>query len=376
MTTAEHYDIAVVGGGMVGSAIAYGLAKRGARVVVLDQGDNALRSARVNFGLVWLQSKGDGMPAYARWTRRSADLWGAFAAELIDTTGISPEHEQRGGLAYCLGENGFEARRVTILRLHNQSGREVYGLELLERAALERLMPGVRFGPDVTGAAFCPHDGCANPLRLLRALHAAMQRHGAAYRPDAPARAVRPDGEGFTADTPAGPIRATKLVLAAGHGTPALADALGLRVPMRAERGQIMVTERVQPYVPLPANGIRQTADGTILLGTTHEDVGMITDTTLAGEATIAANAVRIMPDLARARVVRAWAGLRVLSPDGFPVYHQSERYPGAYAAICHSGVTLAAVHANDLAEAILAERLPDTLRPFAPERFDVPQAA
>ncbi|GGG25230.1 FAD-dependent oxidoreductase [Caldovatus sediminis] len=376
MAGAEHHDIAVVGGGMVGSAIAYGLARRGARVVVLDQGDGALRSARVNFGLVWVQSKGDGMPAYARWTRRSADLWGAFAAELAEATGISPEHERRGGLAYCLGEEGFEARRTTILRLHNQAGPEVYGLELLERAALERLMPGVRFGPEVTGAAFCPHDGCANPLRLLRALHAALRRHGAAYRPDAPARAVRPDGEGFTADTPAGPIRAAKLVLAAGHGTPALAGALGLRAPLRAERGQVMVTERVQPCIPLPANGIRQTADGTILLGTTHEDAGMDTGTTLAGEAAIAANAVRVMPGLARARVVRAWAGLRVLSPDGFPVYHRSARFPGAYAAICHSGVTLAAVHANDLAEAILAERLPDTLRPFAPERFDVPQAA
>lgn len=374
---AADYDIAVVGGGMVGSAIGYGLAKRGARVVVLDEGDAAIRSARVNFGLVWVQSKGDGMPAYARWTRRSADLWDVFAAELTEATGISPEHEHRGGLAYCLGEDGFEARRTAILRLHNQAGPEVYGLEMLERPALERMLPGLRLGPEVTGASYCPHDGCANPLLLLRALHAALQRAGGAYRPDAPARAVRPDGAGFTIDTPAGPVRAAKLVLAAGHGTPALADPLGLRVPMRGQRGQILVTERLQPFLPLPSNGLRQTADGTVLLGAAHEDgVGIDTGTTLAGEAWLAAAALRVLPDLARVRFVRAWAGLRILSPDGCPVYHRSEVHPGAYAAICHSGVTLAAVHANDLAEAIVADRLPDALRPFAPERFDVPQAA
>jgi glycine/D-amino acid oxidase-like deaminating enzyme len=178
---------------------------------------------------------------------------------------------------------------------------------------------------------------------------------------------VRPDGAGFTIDTPAGPVRAAKLVLAAGHGTPALADPLGLRVPMRGQRGQILVTERLQPFLPLPSNGLRQTADGTVLLGATHEDdVGMDTGTTLAGEAWLAAAALRVLPDLARVRFVRAWAGLRILSPDGCPVYHRSEVHPGAYAAICHSGVTLAAVHANDLAEAILADRLPDALRPGA----------
>jgi glycine/D-amino acid oxidase-like deaminating enzyme len=75
-------------------------------------------------------------------------------------------------------------------------------------------------------------------------------------------------------------------------------------------------------------------------------------------------------------RLVRAWAGLRVLAPDSFPVYQQSSLYPSAYAAFCHSGVTLAAAHAEELAPALLADRLPETLAPFKPERFDVPQAA
>ena len=69
---AAGYDALVVGGGLVGSSVAFGLAERGLRVAVLDEGDRAQRAARTNFGLVWVQTKGDGMPAYMRWTRRSA----------------------------------------------------------------------------------------------------------------------------------------------------------------------------------------------------------------------------------------------------------------------------------------------------------------
>jgi len=64
-------DVAVVGGGLVGAAIAWGLARAGTRVVVLDEGDVAFRASRGNFALVWVQSKGLGMPEYAAWTKLS-----------------------------------------------------------------------------------------------------------------------------------------------------------------------------------------------------------------------------------------------------------------------------------------------------------------
>lgn len=371
------YDFVVVGGGVVGSAIGFGLARRGARVAILDQGDAALRSSRVNFGLVWLQSKGDGMPDYGRWTRRSADLWTAFAGEIQDLSGIDPEHQQQGGVSFCLGEAEFEQRRTTILRMHNQVEPWVYETRMIDRREVEALFPGVRFGPEVVGASFCPHDGVSNPLRLLQSLHGALKRTGIAYRPDAPAQAIRRDGRGFAIDTPAGEFRAGKVVIAAGHGTTRLAATLGLEAPIVPERGQLVVTERVAPILPIPASGVRQTRDGTIMIGTTHEHApDLTTRATTANAVDIAARAVRVIPDLARLRIVRSWLGLRVLSPDGFPVYQESETHPGAYVAICHSGNTLAAVHANDLADAFLAHRLPDTLASFHPRRFHVPKAA
>ena len=65
-------DVLVLGGGLVGSAVAYGLACEGAKVAVLDQGDGGFRASRGNFGLVWIQGKGYGLTPYAGWSRNSA----------------------------------------------------------------------------------------------------------------------------------------------------------------------------------------------------------------------------------------------------------------------------------------------------------------
>jgi len=69
------YDIVVIGGGLVGAAIAYGVAAGQRRVAMVDEGDVAYRAARGNFGLIWVQGKGMGLPAYAAWTRLSARRW-------------------------------------------------------------------------------------------------------------------------------------------------------------------------------------------------------------------------------------------------------------------------------------------------------------
>lgn len=344
----------MIGGGVVGSAIAYGLARRGEKPLVLDGGDASIRSSRVNFGLVWLHSKGDGMPAYGFWTRRSADLWQQFANELESETGVSTHYVKSGGVNYCLSEAEFASRTEMLQRMRDQAEDDPYEARMIDRVELQQLMPRAQFGPDVMGASFGPHDGTCSPLYLLHALHAGLNKHGADYRADSEVTAVKPvSGGRFEVHTGCGMVSTPKVVLAAGHGCNALEEALGFDVEIIAERGQILVTERAAPMGILPANGVRQTAEGTVLIGSTTENSGFDVSTTPHAGATMVRRALRIFPALAGVRIVRTWAGLRTLTRDGCPVYEQSARFPGAFIATCHSGVTLAAVHANDLADAI-----------------------
>lgn len=368
--TRDSAEVVVIGGGVVGSAIAYGLARRGAKPVVLDEGDDAFRASRVNFGLVWLHSKGDGMAAYGFWTRRSCDIWQQFADDIRDDTGVNTHYLKSGGLNYCLSEAEFETRSEMIRRMREQADKDPYEARMIDRAELQRLMPRARFGHEVLGASYGPHDGTCSPLNLLHALHAGLKKHGADYRPNTPALAVQPLAQGFEVRTTTGTITTPKVVLAAGHGSMALEKALGFDVEIIAERGQIIVTERVAPMGLLPANGVRQTAEGTLLIGSTTEDVGFDISTTPKAGATMVRRAVRVFPALGGVRIVRTWAGLRTLTKDECPVYEESERYPGAFIATCHSGVTLAAVHANVLADAIHHGKLTPEIEAFHGRRL------
>src|ERR1700690_3990093 len=120
------YEAALAGGGLVGSAIAWGLGRLGKTVAVLDEGDIAKRASRANFALVWVQSKGLGMPAYTGWTMRASKTWSGLAAELKEQTGLDVCLQQNGGFHLTLGDDEFERRGQLVTRMHNQAGSADY----------------------------------------------------------------------------------------------------------------------------------------------------------------------------------------------------------------------------------------------------------
>ncbi len=367
----ETADVIVIGGGMVGAAAAYGLAGKGLEVLMLDEGDDAFRAARGNFGLVWVQTKGLGLQRYQEWSQESAARYAGLAAELADLTGIDIHHERPGGVILSLGDAEWEAQKRLNDTMAEQGGG--YHARMVERGELERLVPGVRFGQEVVGGSFSEQDGHCGPLYLLRALHAGFAARGGRYRPGARVRRIH---KGFRVETEAGEFAAPKLLLAAGNGIPPLAAQVGLHVPTVPERGQVLVTERVERFLPMPMGNMRQTAEGAVMLGATQESVGFDTGTTLDAARGLAARAVRALPALASLRVLRNWGALRVIPPDRCPIYDESETHPGAFVATMHSGVTLAAVHAARLPDWIAEGREPENFEAFSARRFDVPAAA
>jgi glycine/D-amino acid oxidase-like deaminating enzyme len=368
------HDVAVIGGGLVGAATAYGLAREGARVLILDEGDIAHRASRGNFALVWVQSKGLGMAEYAAWSKASSDRWATLAEILQDNTGIDVSHHRPGGFMLCLSLEELQGRIAAMRRLHNQPEMVNYPYEILDHEETKRRLPAI--GPDVVGSVYCPLDGHVNSLRLFRSLHVGLQKLGVDYRPNSAVENIRPDGGGFVVQGPWGEVSVGKVVLAAGLGNARLGPMVGLNAPVKPSKGQVLVTERAAPFLNYPIATVRQTDEGSVMIGDSQEDLGFDTVVTSPVVSLMAHRAMRMFPLLAKLNVVRTWSALRVMSPDGFPIYDQSESCPGAFVVTCHSGVTLAANHVLRLSKDIMAGALPEDLAPFSTRRFDVPAAA
>jgi glycine/D-amino acid oxidase-like deaminating enzyme len=369
---ANEFDFAVVGGGLVGMAIAWGLSNRGRRVVVLDEGDLAYRASRGNFALVWVQSKGGGLSDYALWTMQSSQNWPQFAQALKLHSDLDVCFANPGGLHVLLSEREVENRANALKRLHNQPGMKTFAYEILDHAKTKKLLPQI--GPDVAGASFCALDGHVNALRLLRALHVAFQRLGGSYRANQAVERIAPGTGEFRLRSSDAEVAAERVVLAAGLGNTRLAPMVGLDAPVRPQRGQIIVTEKVAPFMDYVVHTIRQTDEGSVMISDSVEEAGY--DLGVGSEvlAVMADRAVRMFPLLARLNVVRCWAALRVMPKDGFPIYDQSQSCPGAFLATCHSGVTLAANHALVLPPLIDARDL-GPVQAFSAQRFHVPTA-
>lgn len=366
-----EYEFAVIGGGLVGSAIGWGLARLGQRVAVLDEGDVAWRASRGNFALVWVQGKGLGMPAYATWTRRSSDAWTGLATALNEESAIDVAFLRPGGFALSLSEAELEARANAMQRLHNQPDTTPYPYEVLNHDQLRNMLPAI--GPDVAGGIFSPLDGHCNSLLLLRALQTGLQRNGGAWLGAHIVSRIEHRHGIFALATSSGEVRADRIVLAAGNANAHLAPMVGLSAPVRPQRGQVIVTERAEPFLQHPTLSIRQTGEGTVMVGSSAEESGFDDQVGMPVLAAIAARAIRTFPALGRLNIVRTWAALRVMSPDGFPIYAQSATHPGAFLATCHSGVTLAANHALFLPPLLVQNSLGAVLADFSPARFDVP---
>ena len=362
-------EYAIIGGGVVGLSVAWGLLKRGKRVTVIDGDDGSFRASRGNFGLVWVQSKGMNQPRYAQWSQQSAAIWADFAAELGQNTGKTVPLEQKGGYDFHFSEETLAATVEKYEVLKAQLGGD-YPYEVLGHNTLRKEEPHI--GPKVVGAILHHQDGHANPLRLLMALAADVRRMGGLVLSGKMVTDVT-KLDGFQiACTDGTTIVASKVILSAGLGAAQLGPKLGFKAPVRAQRGQVLITEKLPQMINRPSLIARQVDEGGIQIGATNEEVGLDDRVTQSGISGLAAEAIAAYPALAKAQLVRSWGALRVLSPDGLPIYQESPEMPGAYLVTCHSGITLAAAHARFLPDWLEGTDAAPDLEVFSEARFSV----
>ena len=363
----QEQDIIVVGGGIAGSALAYGLAGRRGRIMVLDAPTETNKASRANVGLIWCQSKFLHLPEYAKWGFMSSELYPKLHRELETVSGRTIPARFEGGLIPVLGADDYQNRKEYVEKLRAALGG--YRGGMIDRAGLERKLPKISWGPEVCGAAWCEDDGLIDPLALLRAFRTALPRLGVDFRQTL-VFDVRPHKGGYRVTTQSGIFDAERIVLAAGLANRRFARFALPSLPVCPDKGSVLLVERMPCVMPIPVLGVTQTFGGTTIIGFRHERAGHDTRVIPADVAGEGRWAVRVWPELGRKRVIRAWSGLRVMPEDSMAIYSRLPGHPNATLVNTHSAVTMAAAHARLLPGFLLGGDLPETARGMTLARF------
>ena len=357
----KTYDVGIIGGGIVGTAIAFGELLRGKSVVVLDGSNDDRKASFANFGLVWVQGKGVDMPDYQLLTRKSLELWPDFVERLETISGISIEHEQEGGLTLCFSDEEYEERPKQLEKLQKALGFET-DWEMIGRNETQKRIGDMALGPKVVGASYSHRDGTVNPLLLSRALIIAIDRLGGKYVRNNQVTSLNEKLDSWEILSLNNSVTVGSVFVAAGLGTKKIVENIGVNLPISADKGQILVSERLPKSMYLPARGIRQTPNGSFLFGGTKEG-DRDRRSTIAAALKIAKRAIDVFPELKHVKIVRQWAGHRIITPDGYPIYEQPRK--NLSIAVCHSGITLAALHSSDWTDD------PKIFQQFSKSRFE-----
>jgi len=370
-------QVLIVGGGVIGLSGACALAAEGHDVQLVERETPGQRASWVAAGLLTPSSPWKYPQGLVDLCFRSEELYPAFAAELLEHTGVDIEHE----LAGMLYPEGAGLSAATVADENRRRAAMGFRSEHLDRARLDALQPGL--APAVTGAGWQPRSARVRPPRLMAALRRRARDLGVLVTNGCPVRALVRGPRGIRGVlTESGQLlEAERVILAAGSWSGRIALTLGLEVEVRPVRGQILLL-RGPPGLLGPTLNNGETylvprRDGRILVGSTMEDAGFDDWATPDVIARLRAAACALLPAAAELEVETWWAGLRPATPDRLPYLGQVPDVPGLLLATGHyrNGILLAPVTAAVLAD-LLAGRAPCVdIAPYAPRPID-PAAA
>jgi D-amino-acid dehydrogenase len=401
-------DVVIVGGGAIGTTCALELSRRGAGVLLLEQGSGLAAGcsagnaglicpshstplanpASVRNGLRWMM-KPDS-PFYLK-PRLAALPWlGRFllaarraeaGTDIIRTLSLA-SLELHARLAEEI-DTGFERRGVlnvyaseeTLAAGRSEAERSGLRFEALERQQALELEPAL--SGRTVGAVYYPDEAHCDPLRFVRAVGDAAAGAGADIRTGVKARRLRRLDGRLAVETSEGELRPETVVLPAGAWTGRLARAVGVYCPLEGGKGYHVDLEAAQgdPRIPTwlqESWAIATPLPGRLRLAGTLELAGLDLSIDRARADAVRRGGERGLRGLEGRRVLDVWAGLRPCTPDGLPVIGRPESLPGLVLATGHAmkGVSLAPVTGRLVAQLIAGDAPDHDLAPLRPDRF------
>ncbi len=362
------FDVAIVGGGVIGAACARTAALRGLEVGVFEPGPDPAAASPASAGMLaaQIEATDDGSLGLSV---RARDLYEQLAPALLEATGIDIGFWRAGITALAFDDAAADRLKEDVAR-QRQAGLRC---DWLSDTEVHERWPGA--APDCRGALFAPEDGAVDPQGLARACLADARRLGAALVTDH-VTAIRSEGKRVTGVvTAAGTTPAAHVVIAAGAWSPAI-GGLPHPLPVEPVRGQMAATPWPggEPAILYHDHGYVLARDGRALLGSTMEHAGFDSRVTNEGLGQIFRGAVRLLPTLLTQPVERMWAGLRPLSPDGRPIVGPDPDLERLWYATAHgrNGVLLAALTGEIIAQLLTTGESDVDIAPFRVDRFDV----
>lgn len=365
-------DALVIGGGIVGAAVARALTSAGLTVEIVDSGMEPGIATQASAGMLAPLVEAHENDPLIGLTVRSRDLYRELAPALADESGVDVGLWLDGVLRVACTE-ADETRGKGAVAWQRQQG---LNSEWLSAGELRERCPGI--SPEVRGALLAPEDGALEPLAVLEAFLVSAARRGARLVRGEQVIAVEAaDGRVTGVRTRRGVRAAGHVILAAGSWSGRIG---GLPRPLSVEpvRGQMVAYD----WPADEPSAIVYSSDGYVLrrgsealVGATMEFAGYDAGTTATGLATLAETAARLYPALAEASVLRSWAGLRPCTPDGHPIIGADAELPNLWYATGHgrNGVLLAAVTGEIIAHLVggnPTDQLEIDLGPVRPSRF------
>jgi glycine oxidase len=353
--SAARSDVIIVGGGVIGTSIAYYLAKRGQSVTLLERSQLSTEASAAAAGMLGAQSEMEDTGALFQWARQSRAMFPELSGELRELTGIDIGLVREGLLNVALSDVQEEELRARE-KLQRAAGEQAQWLSAAEATAIEPALSGA-----TRGALYLPEDGQVDAPQLAAAFAQAAQVLGAKVQPFAQVQGLLTAQERvigvLTAD---GPLYSDHVVVAAGTWSGQLLGSIGIDLPMYPVKGECFSVRTPKPLLKKtlfsPGCYIVPKAGGRLVVGATVVPNSYDRKVSLSGLAELMDRARGLMPLLGDAEWEKAWSGLRPQTADGLPYIGKVPTVEGLYTACGHyrNGILLSPITGSVMADLIL----------------------